>query len=96
MPSPVTAEIGVHAVELVRRDVALGADDDPGPLEQVGLVVTELAQQDVELVLGRQRRRLREVEQDAEHPRALDVAQEVVSEASTLGGALDETRGCRP
>ena len=43
-PSPVIAEIVSTPVELVGGDVALGADDDARTLEQVALVVAELAQ----------------------------------------------------
>ena len=91
MPSPVDRRDRRDAVELVRGDVALGPDDDARALEQVGLVVAELAQQDLELVARAPAARLREVEQDAQHPGALDVAQEVVAESASLGRALDQS-----
>jgi len=89
MPSPVIDEI-VKTRHLVDRGVALDptitlgrSNSRPG--------ITELAQQDVELFLGRHRRELREVEQHAQDPRAFDVTQEVVPESAALGRAFDQS-----
>lgn len=41
-----------HSLDLVGGDVSLGAHHDPGSLEQVGLIVAEFAQQDLQLLLG--------------------------------------------
>ena len=70
--------------------VGPGADDEPGPVEQLGLVAPQLVEQDP-LLLGRRalvgRRPGRAGDQD---PGPLDVAQELVAEAPALAGALDE------
>ena len=82
-----------HAVELhvVGRDIGLAADDQSMPLEQVGLVPPELLEQHALLLSRRLAVDRREVEEDHEHPAALDVAQELVAEPSTLGRTLDQT-----
>ena len=71
-------------------EVGAGADDQPGPVEQVGLVAPQLVEQDPLLLGGRVRRQRREVEQEQQHPGPLDVAQEPVPEPSPVAGPLDE------
>ena len=80
--SPSNVELG--------GDVGLGPDDQARTLEQLGPVATELVEQDPLLLLGRAPVDRREVEQEDEHPRPLDVAEELVAEAAALGRALDE------
>ncbi len=71
-------------------EVGPGADEQPRPLEQRGPVAAQLVEQHPELLVGRTLGHGREVEQDGQHPGALDVAQELVAEAATLAGALDQ------
>ena len=87
-----TAEMLGIAVERVELggDVGLGADHEARPLEQLGPVAAELVEQDPLLLLGRALVDRREVEQQHEHARALDVAEELVAEPAALGRALDE------
>jgi hypothetical protein len=69
-PSPVTAEMVLDPLDLVGRDVALGSNDDPWTFEQVGLVVAELAQEDLQLFFGRHRRELSERSSKTQSTRA--------------------------
>ena len=95
-PSPVTAEItsrSPSAAELGDRsadDVGLGADHQPRPLEQVGLVGAELLEQDALLLRRRRAVEGGEVDEHAQHPGPLDVAEELVAEAAALAGPLDQ------
>ena len=77
-------------VQVGRSHVGSGADHDARPLQQLRAVVAELAQQHLELLAGRCRGIGRQVDQQDQHPGPLDVAQELVAEAPTLAGALDE------
>ena len=96
MPSPVTAETVRPSNSWTGSPAsarsASGADREPGTVEQVGLVVAELAQQDALLLLRRRLAHRRAVEQQQQHPRPLDVAEELVAQAATFGRALDQAR----
>ena len=72
------------------REVSTRAHHDARTLEQLGLVVAELGQQDPLLLRGVVRRQRGEVEQQDEDPGALDVAQELVPQPAALTGPLDE------
>ena len=76
-------------------DVRRRADDDAGPLEQVGLVAAELVEQDPLLLRGRAALGRREVDEHDEHSRPLDVAQEPMPEPAALARALDEAGDVR-
>ena len=91
-PARVTADIvmRIGIVQLRRRDVGLAPDHEPRALEQLGPVPLELVEQDALLLLGRAPVDAGEVEQQHEHARAFDVAEEGVPEAAALGRALDE------
>ena len=71
-------------------DVGLRPDHEAGPLEQLGPVGGELVQQDPLLLLGRRPVDRGEVEQEAQHPGPLDVAEELMAEALALAGPLDQ------
>ena len=83
-----------HEAELVgvgrAGDVGLRADDEPRPLEQLGPVGAELVEQDPLLLGGRGAVERGEVDEQAQHPGPLDVAEELVAEAAALAGALDQ------
>ncbi len=61
-----------------------------GTLEQVRLVLLQLAQQDLQLLSRRMFLEGRGIEQDHQRPGALDVTQELVSEPLARGGSLDQ------
>ena len=80
----------------VGHDVGLRAEHDPGPFEQLGLVLAELLQEHPLLLVGVDAMLsvdvlAGEVEHQAQDPRPLDVAEELVTEPLALAGALDET-----
>ena len=77
---PVAVEVDVGLGEVGARP-----DDQPGPVEQVGLVLPQLVEEDPLLLGGRVGREGREVEQEHEHPRPLHVAQEPVPEPAPVG-----------
>ena len=89
--SRVTAETRRAAV-----DVSSGRRRRPScrhearPLEQLGPVAAELVEQHRSCSAGGRSSTRREVEEQHEHPRPLDVAEELVPEAAPLGRALDE------
>ena len=82
-------------LELEGGDVGLGPHDEPGPLEQLGPVAAELVEQHPRLLLGRAAVDRREVEQEHEHPGALDVAEELVARARGLRPRPRSGPGCR-
>ena len=57
----------------------MAPDDEARPVEQVGPVAAQLVEQDPLLLLGRALVDRREVEQQDEDPRPLDVAEELVA-----------------
>ena len=67
-------------------DVDLGADDQPGPLQQLGLVAAELVEQHPLLLGRRAALRPRPGRAAAPAPGPLDVAEELVAEAPALRG----------
>ncbi len=76
-------------------DIRARADDDAGPLEQVGLVAAELVEQHPLLLRRRAALGRREVDEHDEHSRALDVAQEAMTEPPALARALDQAGDVR-
>ncbi len=64
--------------------------DQPGPFQQVGLVVAQLPQQDLQLSLGGHVVPRGEVEQHQQHPRPLDVPEELMTQPLALARALDQ------
>ena len=70
--------------------IGLGAHDEARPVEELRAVLAELVQQNPFLLGRRDAVDRREVDHDAHHPRPLDVAQELVSEATALARALDQ------
>ncbi len=77
-----------HHVRL--GQVGTRAHDDAGSIEQVGLVVAQLAEEDPLLLGGAVLGQRREVEEEHEHAGPLDVAEELVPEPAPLAGPLDE------
>ena len=78
------------AVPLQLGDLGLGPDHDPGPLQQVGLVVAEFVEQRFLLI-----RRLPalgglQVDEHEQHAGALDVAQERMTQALAFARAFDQ------
>src|SRR5215207_1680204 len=74
-----------------RRQVGPAAHHDARTAGQLGVVGAQLVHQDLVLLGRRPLGRRRQVEQYAQGPGALDVAQEAVAEALAPAGALDET-----
>ena len=71
--------------------VGLGADHEPGPLEQLGPVAAQLVAAGSRSCSSGGRAVDRgQVEQHEQDPGPLDVAQELVAEAPALAGPLDE------
>ena len=73
-----------HPVEGAGGDVRLAPDDESRALEQLGLVPAELLEEHALLLLRASPLDAREVEEQDEHARALDVAQELMTEPPTL------------
>ena len=85
-----------HAL-VVGHHVGLAAHDHPGAFEQLGAVRAELGKEDAQLRRGGHAAQLgrREVDQHHEHPRPLDVAEELVPQTLAGRRALDEAGDVR-
>ena len=82
-----TVEVGQH---LGFGQIRPGSDAQSGPVEQIGSVVAELLQQDRLLFGPGGTGERRQIEQQNQDRRPLDVAKEPVAQAPALGGALDQ------
>ena len=76
--------------ERVRAGVGARTDHQSGPLEEVGLVVAQLGQEDRLLLRRAQLCHRREIQEQHEDAGPLDVAEELVAQAPALRRSLDE------
>ncbi len=88
---PVVAQIPECVEGCLVGQIGSAADDQPGPLEQLGAVRGDLVAQNPQLSLRIVGRTLGQVDEDAEHPGALDVPEELVAETFAVPGAFDES-----